>query len=370
MSEELKANLANNAFDFLEMAIKQFDKEPKYSIINFATAVELFLKLGLLNEHWSLIDNSKLPNLSALKDGSARTINFSDIMPKIESVTSYKFSKDMKKCFEEIAKHRNRIVHFYHVDLLENDEKENIFIQELAGWQHLQKLIKDWDFIFYDDAFPSGYISIFDDASIFTEKLSHIDELMKRNTKFLKQKYNSIKLEIQEDKQKGITYIECFICGYDALKRVEEPDVPAKDYLGRDVCKVCDFSQYFIQIPCPDGSCNEIIQLDEGEGSISLDETICPKCNENITIKYVKREIDPRTQGQIYRAHKDGSDFGYANCSFCDCSECVINHNDDSYICANCITVTSGIYQCGRCGDWQNSYAEPAIGCSSCDWLW
>ena len=357
ISEELKANLADNAFDFLEKAIEQFDKEPKYSITNFAIAVELFLKLRLMHEDWELICTSKSPNLSALKDGSARTINFSDIVPKIEENTCYRFSIDMKKCFEEIAKHRNRIVHFYHGDLF--DEKGKIFIQELKGWQHLQTLINDWGFIFYDDTSPP------DDALPYREKISRIDELMNKNKKFLEEKYNLIKSEIQEDKKNGITYIECSICEYDALQKIKEPDVPAKDYLGRNVCRVCDFSESFIQIPCPDGSCNEIIRLNEGEGLISVDKTICPECDEDITIKYVKENLETRSRGEIDEAYKDGDDVGYANCSFCDHHECVIEHHD-SYICANCITVTGNIYQCDNCGVGQNSYIVSPFGCDNC----
>ena len=359
MSEELKANLANNAFDFLEMAIKQFDKEPKYSIINFAIAVELFLKLRLIHEHWALICTSKSPNLSALKEGSAITINFRGIMPKIEENTCYRFSIDMKKCFEEIAKHRNRIVHFYHSALLD-DEKGKIFIQELEGWRHLQKLINDWGFIFYHGAFPP------DDALPFGGKISRIDELMNENKKFLEKKYNLIKSEIKEDKKKGITYIKCSICEYDALQKIKEPDVPAKDYLGRNVCRVCGFSESFIQIPCPDGNCNEIIRLNEGEGLISVDKTICPKCDEDITIEYVKEKLETRSRGEIDEAYKGGDDVGYANCSFCGHHECVIKHHG-SHICANCITVTSEIYKCDFCVMRQNSYIVSPFGCDNCE---
>ncbi len=89
----LENGLATNAFDFLEKAVKQVEKEPKYSVINFATAVELFLKLRLVHEHWSLIDTSRYPNLSDLNKGTARTISFIDLMPKIKSVTGYIFSQ-------------------------------------------------------------------------------------------------------------------------------------------------------------------------------------------------------------------------------------------------------------------------------------
>jgi hypothetical protein len=47
--------LIKNALDFLKHAIDDFSTHPKHSVINFYTAVELFLKARLLEEHWSLI---------------------------------------------------------------------------------------------------------------------------------------------------------------------------------------------------------------------------------------------------------------------------------------------------------------------------
>ena len=48
------ARLTENSIDFLTEAIDGFQVQPKYSIIHFYTAVELFLKARLLHEHWSL----------------------------------------------------------------------------------------------------------------------------------------------------------------------------------------------------------------------------------------------------------------------------------------------------------------------------
>jgi hypothetical protein len=47
--------LANNAFDFLNRAIADFEKYPKYSVIHFCAAVEMLLKAKLMREHWSLV---------------------------------------------------------------------------------------------------------------------------------------------------------------------------------------------------------------------------------------------------------------------------------------------------------------------------
>jgi hypothetical protein len=53
--DELFARLIENALDFLNRAIEEFKTHPKYSIIHFYAAAELFLKARLLHEHWSLV---------------------------------------------------------------------------------------------------------------------------------------------------------------------------------------------------------------------------------------------------------------------------------------------------------------------------
>ncbi len=53
--EKLMERLVENALDFLERAIDEFQESPKYSIIHFSAAVEQFLKARLMAEHWSLV---------------------------------------------------------------------------------------------------------------------------------------------------------------------------------------------------------------------------------------------------------------------------------------------------------------------------
>jgi HEPN domain-containing protein len=50
-NQKLLMHVIENAFDFLETAIEEFNEKPKYSILHFSTAVELFLKARLIHEH-------------------------------------------------------------------------------------------------------------------------------------------------------------------------------------------------------------------------------------------------------------------------------------------------------------------------------
>ncbi len=53
--EEMFNRLVENAFDFLFKAISEIEGQPKYSVIHFYAAVELFVKARLMKEHWSLV---------------------------------------------------------------------------------------------------------------------------------------------------------------------------------------------------------------------------------------------------------------------------------------------------------------------------
>lgn len=124
--------LVENGFDFLKNAIDEFDKKPKYSVIHFATAVELLLKSRLLHEHWSLIVDGP-PDFKKFKDGNFKSINFKDLIPRLEQALEENIATEIKKCFEAIANHRNKMVHFFHegtsrVDKNTISKRRNIYL--------------------------------------------------------------------------------------------------------------------------------------------------------------------------------------------------------------------------------------------------
>ena len=47
----LLERLVENAMDFLHRSIDEFSEHPKFSVIHFHAAVELFLKARLMAEH-------------------------------------------------------------------------------------------------------------------------------------------------------------------------------------------------------------------------------------------------------------------------------------------------------------------------------
>ena len=75
--KEIVTTLLDNAFDYLEKSAKEFDSDPKYSVINFFSSVELFLKARLACEHWSLIVADEIV-LSKFLDGDSKTLYYEE----------------------------------------------------------------------------------------------------------------------------------------------------------------------------------------------------------------------------------------------------------------------------------------------------
>ena len=67
---EMFDSLVRNAIDFLKKSVDELEKSPKYSVIHFYTAIELFLKARLLAELWTLI----ITDVNKVKRKKAETV--------------------------------------------------------------------------------------------------------------------------------------------------------------------------------------------------------------------------------------------------------------------------------------------------------
>lgn len=181
--EDNLSKLIENGFEFLEKAISQFHKEPKFSVINFCIATELFLKARLMKEHWSLVVSTN-PNISAFKSGNFKSINFTEILPKIENITGEKFDQEITSFFNGLANHRNKMVHFYHDFSSKKKSKElieQIAIGQSSGWHHLSNLLEKWKFIFKP----------------YNERINEINSKMKQHEIYIKTVYEKLLSEIK-----------------------------------------------------------------------------------------------------------------------------------------------------------------------------
>ena len=116
--------LTKNAFDFLETGIMEFDDNPKYSIVHFSTAIEMFLKARLAHQDWKLLfSNQDKADWNKFKTGDFHAINTEEANKIIKTTEpNNKLIIDAHISFRSLSNHRNKIIHFYHHGLESSQE--------------------------------------------------------------------------------------------------------------------------------------------------------------------------------------------------------------------------------------------------------
>jgi len=214
-------SLTRNAFDFLERGIAEFDQTPKYSVIHFCAAVEMLLKARLMKEHWSLIvSKPEQANLTEFMAGNFKSATLEDCRTRIRNVAGEVIGDDAYNSFRAMANHRNKMVHFFH-NGLENDEKakEQIVAEQCLAWLHLHRLLSRWNTYFHD----------------FRNEITRADSVMLRHRTYLSAKFNALKHDLDTARAVGNAPEECPACGYQAL------NTRTGDRYISDQCRVCGY---------------------------------------------------------------------------------------------------------------------------------
>jgi hypothetical protein len=336
---KLLDRVIENAFDFLETAIEEFDTKPKYSIMHFSTAVELILKARLIDEHWSLIVADK-PEKAKFEKGDFRSITIKESIDKIRNVLGDDFPEDYQKALLEIANHRNKLVHFFH-DQVGKDERsitEKVAREQCTGWLYLSRLIYKWENTFEK----------------YQGKVADLNEKMKKHHVFLSTVYEKIVPDIDKEKAVGAVFKICPSCQFEACKQSE-----ITDHIYTYKCKVCLFDERVIIVQCPE--CDSSVEIPEG-----TDDSIqCETCSHTVGSDYISEQLDtdPVTQDNYF-------DHTQINCAHCGSVNCVVKHND-FYVCTECRSISEESGYCEWCnegqiggGDLEFSYHS---GCEFCD---
>jgi hypothetical protein len=342
--EEMLHALVENGFDFLEKAIDDIEKNPKYSVINFHAAVELFLKARLMSEHWSLvISDRQKPDWDKFITGNFQSISLDGAADRLEKVVRSGLTKSELTSFREVTKHRNKAVHFFHEahSKKENqDQVRNIVKQQLTAWYFLHNLLTNrWDNVF----------------SKWTDKLKTIDGLLKELHAFLQVIYDQLKPELERKKLQGVLFNDCPSCGFKAQRN----EADCKIVYDAD-CLVCGLSEKALKINCT--SCgHEIRFVNEGFGN-------CDNCNTIYEPDDLAEEL--LDSGATHSALMDGDDsWDLGNCAHCDGYHTVVRTDKDDYICTSCFLVKEYLRRCDWCNEPNTGDMEHSswTGCSHCD---
>jgi hypothetical protein len=334
--------LIESALEFIKRGADELEKQPKYSIINFATGIELMLKARLVKEHWSLVvEKSGDAILKDFQEGKTKTVTPREAMKRLRNVCNDPVPEDAQKAFEAIAEHRNRVMHFFHEvasgaaapALLETVTRE-----QCHCWYFLERMIRGWGAPFTDDV----------------STLWQIGNRMKQNRKYLETVYSREKPEIDKLKASKAVFATCGGCGFEA-SRVTQLD----DNVDEQHCRVCGVMEQYVTIDCPTSSCDASVRMLAEHGS----DRACLACGYEVTSDDISNALDTST-------FDDTLSSPGVSCASCTGYHTGIEHNE-LYICSECLISDGNVQYCEWCGDGQigggsleDSYY---MGCEFCE---
>lgn len=331
-------NLVRNGIDFLEKAMLQLDSDPKYSVINFYTAVEIFLKAPLVHEHWSLVVIDRDPNRQKYEAGDFISVSFEDACTRLSVSLKKPLTKSAKEAFDKVRRHRNRMVHFYHSGI-SGKQRDEIKLEQAQAWFELNRFVTDaWSKEFRP----------------FIQDFKRMERSLIANNHYAQAKYENIKVKIEGLKASGASFVVCPICTTGGCQAVEEAAQLTSYH-----CLVCFHRDTQLQVTCPEcGNSEQHLTPCFG--------FVCENCNH--TISGEEEVFEFLDQSEIRNTKDDLDSNTPANCDECQSHHSVCEY-DDGYLCTNCLVFFDAINHCEWCNDPMTGSAEGTYvtGCEHCD---
>jgi hypothetical protein len=342
-SEDLFVRLVDNALDFLSRSIADFERFPKYSVIHFYTAVELFVKARLMTEHWSLVvSKQRDPDWAKFLAGDFQSVSLDEAATRLEKVVRSGLLGLELQAFRDVRTHRNKMVHLFHEahSAEENGElRRTIAKEQLIAWYLLHRLL------------TGRWKDVFDPWS---RRISEIDAELRKYHTFLQVVFDHLQPEIDRLSGAGFSFRRCPSCGFASQQHDE-----TVNHVYASTCLVCGLSQACLTIQCL--HCEELVTF-ANEGFSRCDS--CGKSLEPDDVVEVLVDNDT-----AHFAAMDGDDsWDLGNCSDCDGYHTVVRVGE-THVCASCLGEFNTLQTCGWCnepntGDMECSYFT---GCNHCD---
>lgn len=110
---DLSKNLFENGLDFIRQSFRDFEEERyKYSIIHFASGIEVILKAVISTEDWRLLIAKGDKNQAKLLAGTAYTIGIHDCIEVIGAKLRLSLRQE-GQMFKDLSRERNKAIHFF-----------------------------------------------------------------------------------------------------------------------------------------------------------------------------------------------------------------------------------------------------------------
>lgn len=330
-------NLVRNGIEFLEKAITQLDSDPKHSVINFYTAVEIFLKAPLVHEHWSLVVVDRDPNRQKYEAGDFISVSFDDACARLSLSLKKPLPKSAKEAFDKVRRHRNRLVHFYHSGIT-GKQRDEIKLEQAQAWFELNRFVTDiWG----------------DEFELFIQEFKRMERSLIANNHYAQAKFESLKLKIEGMKESGAVFQDCPHCRTSGCQ-VDE----VIEKLTSFRCIVCFHNDSQLQVTCP--CCRSADQYLNRYDSFS-----CKECDHLVSGDELFTLLGQSKTGST----KDDLDSNTpANCDECQSYHSVCEYSN-GYLCTSCLTYFDSISQCEWCNEPMTGSADDtyAMGCEYCE---
>ena len=333
---DLLERLVENALGFLSHAIEALETAPKFSVIDFYTAVELFLKARLLREHWSLVV-AKSPDWAKFVSGDFVSVTFEEACIRLDKIVQSPIPPSARTNFDAIRLHRNKMVHFFHAgEITQHSVIEDIAIEQLHAWHELhQLLLQQWR-----DTFKPWH-----------KKLARIEYELQQHRKYLAAKFEALEPKLTELAKAGYSIWHCYRCNFPAAVMSDGQITGLRE----GSCHVCGAPNNCFEMKCPacggdallrDGatfSCDCGHKMDESDIVDALDETVVTKHN------YFENPYP-------------------ANCGDCEGWHTVVSRDERNF-CVTCLEVSDELSTCGYCSEASTGKLEDSslFGCAHCE---
>ncbi|MES2433008.1 MAG: hypothetical protein V4586_04195 [Pseudomonadota bacterium] len=340
-------SICENGLGFVSKAIEQLwdDRAPdalKYSVINFYSGVELLLKARLMREHWSLVvaDPSKA-DIDKFLNGEAQTVGLEQAVQRLKNIAKVTVHANAVNSFDELRKHRNRMVHFYHpIDGINPDrdrQRDAVVLEQCRGWFYLRRLLGDeWSDVF----------------AAFQVRIADINMSMKPHLEYLRTVYEQIRPELEIEKRNGAFLATCSACGFEAHVLDDIGPQEAR-------CRVCLSEESLLLHKCSNVHCEQKTLLPEGE----YETWVCSHCDNSVELAELLTEYT--IEG---KAGRDDPQYP-ALCTECSQETAATLDDGATVFCFNCFSWPEKIEFCEWCnapftGDAEHTYWS---GCERCD---
>lgn len=343
-SEQIVAKLFESSVDFFESSVEQIEKRLKFSIVQFATALELALKTKLAAEHWTLLlDNPDKFKYEKFLSGDFTSVSASKIIERINSLCSHEIDKDELTAYNKIFFHRNIIMHYFHNAFDDESKKNEIVMSEFIAWFYLSKRLDLW---------TKSHLKE------HSSKLWRLNRKMSSFEKYIDVAFDKVKDAISEQEKNGKKVRICNICNKKSSIELKIKHIGNIFKVIDAKCEVCNSSISPIFAVCP-GCSTEILFEDDVPSPF-----LCKECEYDLSSDLVAL---PEFDWSSHTADND------VRCSYCE-SERIFKDEggDELFVCFDCGEYSYTLETCEWCGtdimgfDSEDSYVA---GCGVCGGL-